>query len=267
MLPDNAGLKALIDAATPGKWEWRYAKHRQSLRVMRPKEGCQESYTVILETDGDRDGADYRGATKADCELIAHAPEMAAELIRLRDETLKIGGLMMDRAVAVAALNDAIHERDAARKEAQHMAAIRSAFPDVDPAEIPAKLQAINRFFPDLEGNLRKYEEARKEAAELRAQLAALTDPSPAAQLARYRAAQTLVENPPKVVRPWSTSGEYSAYDVRLGADGGVEAQVLRRSGYWYVGSHKNGYAETAELARLEADKALTAAGWQLVNE
>jgi hypothetical protein len=99
-LPDNDELRRLIAAATPGKWEWRYAKHRQSLRVMRPKEGCQESYTIILETDGDRDDADYRGATKADCELIVHALAMAAEVIRLRD-----------------ALTEGIRERDGARRE------------------------------------------------------------------------------------------------------------------------------------------------------
>ena len=99
MLPDSPTLTALLAAATPGKWVWIIRSRRQSLRVMFPKDGCIQAYRSILETDGDHDGADYRGATAADRDLIALAPALAAEVIRLRAtvETLSQAAAMATR--------------------------------------------------------------------------------------------------------------------------------------------------------------------------
>ena len=99
MLPDSPTLTALLAAATPGEWVWKIHRRRHSLRVMISKEGCLEAYRSILETDGDHDGADYRGATEADRGLIALAPALAAEVIRLRAtvETLSQAAAMATR--------------------------------------------------------------------------------------------------------------------------------------------------------------------------
>ena len=85
MLPDSETLTAMLAAATPGEWVWIIRSRRQSLRVMFPKDGCIQAYRSILETDGDHDGADYQGATEADRGLMALAPALAAEVIRLRE--------------------------------------------------------------------------------------------------------------------------------------------------------------------------------------
>jgi hypothetical protein len=113
---------------------------------------------------------------------------------------------------------------------------------------------------------IRERDAARKEAADLRAQLATLTDPSPAAQLRRYREAQALVENPPKVAGKWTADAEHSAYTVRHDPVGASLA-LTREDGYWYISGLKAGYKQTGELARSHVDNLLAADGWQLVDE
>jgi len=98
MPPDSPTLTALLAAATPGEWVWKIRPRRHSLRVMTPKDGCLEAYWPILETDGDYDEAEYRGATEADRGLLALARPLAEEVIRLRAELSKAVALYCDEA-------------------------------------------------------------------------------------------------------------------------------------------------------------------------
>ena len=166
MLPDNDGLKALIDAATPG--DWGIGNH-----------GTHEVQAggILIADCGTVDRAE------ADARLMARAKVLAEEVLRLR------------------------------------------------------------------------------------AQLAPYTDPSPAAQLRRYREAKALVDKPPKVAGEWEPT-ERKGWWMR---------PDVRRVGVAFAGDCGNFYADTSgresvgapslEAAKKAADEALTAAGWQLVTE
>ena len=91
-----------------------------------------------------------------------------------------------------------------------------------------------------------------EEVIRLRAQLAALTDPSPEAQLRRYREARELVENPPKIAYEWTTF-------YILGRRMWVRFPVGAIDPVAHV---RTGPNEDAEKATEDAR--LTAAGWQL---
>jgi len=116
MPPDSPTLTALLAAATPGEWVWKIRPRRHSLRVMTPKDGCLEAYWPILETDGDYDEAEYRGATEADRGLLALARPLAEEVIRLRAEAADL------RAQLQAARED--HATDLRKAAAEFAACI-----------------------------------------------------------------------------------------------------------------------------------------------
>ena len=75
-LPDNTALRALLDKATPGQWEYKF--RRDEWTAGHTIEG--QDVGVIVETYAGRGNAD------PDFDLMALAPELAAEVIRLREE-------------------------------------------------------------------------------------------------------------------------------------------------------------------------------------
>ena len=87
-----------------------------------------------------------------------------------------------------------------------------------------------------------------------------VNDPSPEAQLRRYRAAVALVAKPPSIAEAWTDHG---AAKVRR-ANGKILAAQTKEGGK--ISLSLDGYWDTtvsgATLADL--DKLLTAAGWQL---
>tara|TARA_R110000868_G_scaffold47173_1_gene155096 strand:- start:355 stop:705 length:351 start_codon:yes stop_codon:yes gene_type:complete len=93
-----------------------------------------------------------------------------------------------------------------------------------------------------------------------RAQLAAHTDPSPDAQLRRYREAQALVKNPPKILLPWQP--DHSGIRRREDVNGRLTASWAPTWAAIWVDDDDDVYFEVVEMA--DVDKALTAAGWQL---
>ena len=118
----------------------------------------------------------------------------------------------------------------------------------------PAALATVSEHLQPLVDAAMRYanRKAEQEVAGLRAQLAALTDPSPEAQLRRYREARELVENPPKIAYEWTTF-------YILGRRMWVRFPVGAIEPVAHV---RTGPNEDAEKATEDAR--LTAAGWQL---
>lgn len=74
---DYDRLRELADEHTPGPWE----------QATRGKIGNRELRTIVALVGGDESGEQIGDSTlEADRELIALAPELARELLRLRDE-------------------------------------------------------------------------------------------------------------------------------------------------------------------------------------
>ena len=135
MIPDSETLTKLLADATPGEWVWRVLPRRMSLRVVHPvPENCIASWTVILETDGDRDDANYRGATDPDRQLIALARPLAEEVIRLRQLIKTARKYENIQTMAIARAFDALMVRtkelssqhNIARKEAKKADELRA---------------------------------------------------------------------------------------------------------------------------------------------
>lgn len=187
MLPDSPTLTSLLAVATPGPW--RTAYHGTHEVEAPPNQRIADCGTV--------------GSAEVDARLIALAPALAAEVIRLR-------------------------------------------------ANLSATDSSASRIFNRSKIMESQRDEARAEAAGLRAQLAALTNPSPEAQLRRYREARELVENPPKIAYEWTTF-------YILGRRMWVRFPVGAIDPVAHV---RPGPNEDAEKATEDAR--LTAAGWQL---
>ena len=159
MLPDNAGLKALIAEASPGPWESDGAQDDEA-SVSFPNGDARiylQKWHGAIVCYGNEEADEDLSATiaTANADLCVLAPALAAEVIRLREKL--------------------------AAKEAT----IETLFQRNTDRALSASAHAC-----ELE---RERDAARQEAEGLRSQLTALTDPSPAAQLERYRAAQKLV--------------------------------------------------------------------------
>ena len=113
MLPDSAVLKSMVDDATQGEWGYDPAKeYRPGVNGARNISGPQEgifSYggSVTIAVTGPSDDPQ----SMADAALIALAPALAAEVIRLRERLATVEG-----------------ERDEAKKEAADYKAIAAGW-------------------------------------------------------------------------------------------------------------------------------------------
>ena len=94
MLPDSAVLKSMVDDATQGEWGYDPAKeYRPGVNGARNISGPQEgifSYggSVTIAVTGPSDDPQ----SMADAALIALAPALAAEVIRLRERLVAVEG-------------------------------------------------------------------------------------------------------------------------------------------------------------------------------
>jgi hypothetical protein len=149
-------------------------------------------------------------------------------------------------------------ERDAARKEAAELRATLS--------ELAATSKAHTEAAEALKASAA---EAFNENARLRARLAALTDPSPAAQLRRYREASKAAEK----LAVWAHDSDGKEGEIRSLVGGDILAEYWTADGmdgqpvcYRQKGSPRL-FADTVQEAITKCAGLATAAGWQLVNE
>ena len=168
MLPDSEKLQREIDAATPG--DWRLALHKSWEVEAAPNQ--------IIADCGMIDCAE------ADARLMAKAKVLAEEVLRLRADNAQINGLIMDRGIATNVMNEAIRERDAARKEAQ------------EETERCEKLRDVVRSCQERAAlHKRGWDNAREEAEGLRAQLADARKEA-ATYFGRINAALAILDDP-----------------------------------------------------------------------
>lgn len=102
------------------------------------------------------------------------------------------------------------------------------------------------------------------EVIRLRAELAALTDPSPEAQLRRYREAVQTVKDPPRVLLPWEKSNEWMIRRDVLGSP--FVFAGTQGGGRYSIGFAHFPMAGTIDEIMAAADVGATECGWQLCN-
>ena len=251
MLPDSVVLKSMIDDATQGEWGYDPAKeYRPGVNGARNIDGPQEgifSYggSVTIAVTGPSNDLQ----SMADAALIALAPALAAEVIRLREECVTGAALVLE-------LRGELEETEAATQDYDHISAVLDGVPVNGPlnplAARVAKLQA-------------ERDEARAEVERLRE---SVNPSTPEGRFNAYKAArETVVKTkPPKIAGPWEELGPAYCPWERRDAIGRLIV-AANEAGYQLAGGLKIYHVEGGIDAVLAAADAFIAAdGWELLG-